>query len=172
MENRYRWRKTERGGICWICRKESANVLVSGENFDWFYACESHLLDHTFCTELVTQLPQLATTSLSANLLPDQKQQQQQQQERNETNPNDLSEKKSASLFDMFDKKFNIIKPPSPPPPASSLQNHHVGPSPSPSISAGPRFFKLDDKIYFLRQNEKKQKEAKLNSSQAKQSAL
>ncbi|ORY49024.1 hypothetical protein BCR33DRAFT_714097 [Rhizoclosmatium globosum] len=137
FENRYRWRKTEKAGTCWVCRKESANVFVVGDNVDWFYVCESHVRDTTFCREIITAptavpaAPVVSAVSQQASATPDK-----------------ASDK--PSLFNIFDSSFNFVKPPSSPDPV-----------PANPISNGPRFFQLDTKILFLRQQELKKKQGR-----------
>ncbi|KAJ3073490.1 hypothetical protein HDU98_001418 [Podochytrium sp. JEL0797] len=153
FENRYRWRKTDKAGTCWVCHKESPNVFVVGDNVDWFYLCESHIRDKTFCAEILPPAVAPVPTPAAAAST-------------NDASPPDApakEEKKSTSLLSMFDSSGNLVKPSSPP-----LQSP---PQATPAVT-GPRFFQLDGRILFLRQNEKKQKEDKRQKGRNNQSAL
>ncbi|KAI8617187.1 hypothetical protein BC830DRAFT_1114816 [Chytriomyces sp. MP71] len=153
FENRYRWRKTDKPGSCWICKRDSASVLVSGENADWFFCCESHITsDPAFCKELVsapatpppaTPIPSAPASSPPATAAED---------------------KKSVSLFAMFDSSLNMVKPPAPTAAAASASQ-----SPKPT---GPRYFALDSKIFFMRQAEKRDKRQRTASAVNKSQQL
>ncbi|KAI8840169.1 hypothetical protein BJ741DRAFT_598125 [Chytriomyces cf. hyalinus JEL632] len=151
--NHYRLRRTEKPGTCWICRKESALVLVAGENLDWFYTCATHIADASFCREVSVPGPAPASAASNPNSnAPDAP--ASSSSSNGTVTPDALNtdgEKKSVSLFDMFDKSYNIIKPPSSPPQPTQAEAVQA------AVSV-PRYFKLDEKIFFMRGAEKKSK--------------
>ncbi|KAI9341421.1 AAA-ATPase Vps4-associated protein 1-domain-containing protein [Obelidium mucronatum] len=154
--NQYRWRKTGKAGTCWVCRKESTSVLVFGDNVDWFYVCDSHIRDPTFCTEIAQKQQQPAQ--------PEQTQDIKTPSGANNEKDKDAT-KQSASLLDMFDKGLNFVKPASPPPSQASASTTQATPT-------GPRYFKLDSKILFLRERERRDKEQQKQKGKTNISAL
>ncbi|KAJ3236976.1 hypothetical protein HDU81_010120 [Chytriomyces hyalinus] len=156
--NHYRLRRTEKPGTCWICRKESPLVLVAGENVDWFYTCATHIADASFCREVTVPGPAPAAAASNPNALDASASTSASNgtvtpvvRQSSADALNTEGEKKSVSLFAMFDKSYNIIKPPSSPP--QSTQTEAVQ-----APVSGPRYFKLDEKIFFMRGTEKKSK--------------
>ncbi|KAJ3413218.1 hypothetical protein HDV05_008278 [Chytridiales sp. JEL 0842] len=136
FENKYLHRKSAKEGRCFICSKPTIHLLVSGENADWFYSCESHLQDRSFCS-------------------PEEKKQGTNTPEGSRVASPRL-EKKAVKTGD--DSKDSATgKPQTPPPATSAKQAAPEQPTPTPTPPQ-PKLYTLDSRIYFLRENEKKTK--------------
>lgn len=50
MNRKYERKTAARSGACYICYKDTTTVLRN--TADWFYVCNSHLLDYSFCSKV------------------------------------------------------------------------------------------------------------------------
>ncbi|KAJ3322001.1 hypothetical protein HDU76_013980 [Blyttiomyces sp. JEL0837] len=182
FENNYRWRKAEKDSSCWICLKPTVHVLISGEHADWFYICESHINDPSFCKILPPQTPtqsQSDISSLSGML---------------NTLTTSVTSAAGSALNNLTGGSSN--KPATPPASGSGTttpggwpgaSTTETGTAPAPAagdakkdsgeakkegnggaadgtaksdtvIVTGPRYVRLDAKIFYLRENEKRKK--------------
>ncbi|KAK5665892.1 DNA mismatch repair protein [Batrachochytrium dendrobatidis] len=56
MDGIYTLKTAVKPGTCFVCNKESQNVLTNGAG-DWFYVCISHTSDRSFCRPEKVSLP-------------------------------------------------------------------------------------------------------------------
>ncbi|KAJ3116851.1 hypothetical protein HDU96_008632 [Phlyctochytrium bullatum] len=140
FDNRYRWRRTEKQGTCWVCNKPSPEVLVSGENADWFYICLSHIQDRAFCKQ---DLPPAAAAP--ADPVPSAP-----------STPPAPPADKPASLPGSFPDAKDAE--PAKDAAKDEAKSATASPTPKPKPPPGPKFFILHDNFFYLRQAQKRKK--------------
>ncbi|KAI9325114.1 AAA-ATPase Vps4-associated protein 1-domain-containing protein [Zopfochytrium polystomum] len=166
FQNNYRWRRADKEGTCWVCMKPSPDVLVSGENADWFYVCTSHLLDTGFCKPFVVPSPAPTGAAATSSTPP---------QATGSSSPAlpgafpgtdpvagaGSSETDAAAAVaaaaatkDKPDATAPAGGGASPPATPAAARAAPAAPAPAP----GPKFFVLDSKLFYLREAEKRKK--------------